>query len=321
MDLEEMSLALFVIYALIAIAVATPIHDCGVLDQPFTTYELVNDIAINNLSYGFVCFNIKGNGITLDGNGFQLSSASGEMLPAVGVQYSGTGNTVTNLRVSNFRTGIHANGKFGKVHGNTITRAVSGIDVTATNNDISNNIIRNFNSDSESASGIYVYFPAIVPVDSSVKITNNVISDIQGDSFVLGVSVYYATSVNIANNQIFNLHGGISNEEISIIDGEATLVDNVFTASEGYATTATTVLLSALAVAASFVYFRSSSAPSSAFPASSSAFPAPVPIFKELSAEKQKEIEKEMMKQEGTGLPFKRHALSFAVGSSPGMGR
>lgn len=307
-----MSPALFVLYAIIAVAASThiTINDCGVLDQPFATYKLANDIASSNLSYGFVCLNIRGNGIVLDGNGFQLSSASGEMLPAVGVQYSGTGNTVTNLRVTNFRTGIHANGKHGKVHRNTITKAINGIDVTASHNDISHNIIRDFNSTSEATSGIYVYFPAIVPVASSINITDNVISNIQGDSFVLGVSVYYATSVYIANNQIFNLHGGISNEEISIINGDAKLVDNVFT-SEGYAPIVTTALLSALALVASLIYFRSSS---------SSSLPAPIPFEKE--SEMKKAEEKELYEKDGADTVRLRRqkTLSFSAGSSPGMG-
>lgn len=248
--------ALFVIYAIIAAVTATPIyvHECGILDSPLATYALANDIKISNLSYGHVCLDIKGNGITLDGNGFQLSSASGLLLPGTGVQYSGTGATVTNLRVSHLRTAIHANAKFGKVHSNTITRAVNGIDVTATNNEIYNNIIKDFEA-ADSASGIYVYFPAMSPVDSSISITNNIISDIQGENFVLGISVYYATSVYIAHNQIYNLQAVLS-EEISVINGQAKLVDNVFAPTDVVEYSTATLLVSGLALLASIFYYH-----------------------------------------------------------------
>ena len=89
--------------------------ECGVLATPFSTYQLTNDIAVRDTSYGYVCFDIlynkemftsvgvvrvrgysnknlidediTGHGITLDGNGFELSSASEKMLHATGVQY------------------------------------------------------------------------------------------------------------------------------------------------------------------------------------------------------------------------------------------
>jgi len=290
--------ALFVIYAIIAAVTATPIdvQECGVLDSPLATYRLVNDIMISNLSYGYVCLNIKGNGITLDGNGFQLSSVSGSLLPGTGVQFSGPGTTVTNLRVSNLRTAIHANAKFGKVHRNTITRAVNGIDVTATHNDISNNIIKEFVAE-EATSGIYVYFPAIVPIDSSISITNNIISDIQGDTFALGISVYYAKKVNIANNQIFNLRGLVS-DEISIINGDAQLVDNILSPPTPkvveYSTT--TMVVSGLALLASVLYYHlsyTSSPASSSSPSSSSSIsPSSIPSSSSVNqtVEKKEEI-------------------------------
>jgi len=310
-----MSPALFVIYLIVATVAATPIYECGVLDQPFATYTLANDIAVSNLSYGSACFDIKGNGITLDGNGFEVYATSSEVLPATGVQYSGTGATVSNLRVSNFRTGILANGKFGKVHHNTITRAVNGIDVTASNNDVSNNIIRDFNAKSESTSGIYVYFPAIIPVESGITITNNVISNIQGDNFVLGISVYYATSVYIAHNQIFDLRGEVSAEEISVISGKAELVDNIFS-SNGYIPTAATLLVSALALIASLAYFRSSS--------SSPVDISPAPV-QDMTNEKdeetrKKEKEQDFLAQDGADqLKLRKNTLSFSLKSSPGM--
>lgn len=287
-----MYLALFVIYTIIAAVAATPIEvkECGVLDSPLATYKLANDILISNLSYGFVCLNIRGNGITLDGNGFLLSSEDGSLLSGTGVQYSGTGATVTNLRVSNLRTGIHANAKFGKVHRNTITRAVNGIDITATHNDIYNNIIKEFISD-EATSGIYVYFPAIAPIDSSISITNNIISDIQGDTFALGISVYYATSVLIARNEISNIKA-LLGDDISIINGDATLVDNILSAPSSnvveYSTA--TMVVSGLALLASVLYYHLSytSSPTPT-PSSSSSSISASPVSS--SVEKKEEIE------------------------------
>jgi len=349
-----MYLALFVIYAAISVATATPIlvQDCGVLDAPFATYYLANDIPISNLSYGFVCLNIKGNGITLDGNGHRMYSASGELLSAVGVQYTGTGATVTNLNIAGLRTGIHANAKFGKVHKNTISHAVNGIDVTAPNNEISNNIIRDFEA-SEASSGIYVYFPAVDPVESSISITNNIISNIKGESFVLGISVYYATAVYIAYNQIFDLHGAISNEEISVINGEAKLIHNVF-ASPSQDSTAAMVLSGVTLVASLLYYFYSTSSISS--PPTIVISPVTKPEEKinlnneddeeeekqeqekdnesesenennneeEIIMMKKKMEEKEeamMMMNDGADvIKLIRRPLSFSIGTSPGMG-
>jgi len=259
-----MYLSLFVTLVLLyAVYAASPIlvSECGTLNISRSTYRLAQDIVVRNTSYGYVCFDITGDEITLDGNGFELSSAYNRMLHATGVQYSGKGIVVANLRVANMRTGIYAKGKFGEVSNNTITRAVNGIDVSATNNKIQNNIVGQFHAH-ESTAGIYVFFPAIAPVDSFINITNNVISDIYGDSFALGISVYYATSVFIANNFVFNLRGGVSSEEISVIHGKIESVGNSFNpppAPEGSYTQAMTALGSLFALVASFIYSRSSS--------------------------------------------------------------
>eukprot|EP00026_Physarum_polycephalum_P009783 Phypoly_transcript_09919.p1 GENE.Phypoly_transcript_09919~~Phypoly_transcript_09919.p1 ORF type:complete len:325 (+),score=75.94 Phypoly_transcript_09919:162-1136(+) len=287
-----MYLSLFVILVLLSIVIATSpilVAECGTLNIPHSTYKLAHDIIVRNTTYGFVCFDITGDEIMLDGNGFELSSASNKMLHATGVRYSGRGTVVANLRVANMRTGIHAKGKFGEVFNNTITRAINGIDVSAANNRIQNNIVGQFEA-YEATAGIYVYFPAIAPVDSFINITNNVISDIQGDSFALGISVYYATSVFIANNFIFNLRGGISSEEISVIHGKIDSVDNSFSpplTPEGSYTQAITTLASLFALVASFVYYRSSS-PS---------LPPPSERSKEIQKE-EKEDEKEKEEKE-----------------------
>lgn len=75
--------------------------------------------------------------------------------------------TVQNLQISNIRTGIRAKGEHGKVQRNTISGAVSGIDVSAAHNDISYNTISGSNI-GETSSGIYVFFPSVVPAPAYV---------------------------------------------------------------------------------------------------------------------------------------------------------
>lgn len=322
--------SLFVIFVLLSVAFATTpilVSECGTLANPHSTYTLAKDIAVRNTTYGYVCFDITGNGITLNGNGFQVSSASNKMLSATGVQYSGTGVVVTNMRISNFRTGIHAKGIYGEVYDNTITQGINGIDVSATNNRIHHNKIGQFEAP-ESAAGIYVYFPAIAPVDSYINITNNVISDLKGDTFALGVAVYYATSVSVAYNTIYNLHGGLSTQEISVIQGKIDSLNNTFSAPEQEAsyTQAITILASLFALVASYVFFRASTV------SLSSTTPAPVPLFKETEdvsedefdekeqemteEEKLKEKEREKFEKDEYS-PNTRKAMSFSLGSSP----
>lgn len=327
--------SVFVIFVLLSVAFATTpilVTECGTLAVPYSTYTLANDIAVRNTTFGYVCFDILGTGIVLNGNGFKLSSASDTMLPATGVRYSGAGAVVTNMQISNLRTGIHAKGTYGEVCNNTISHAINGIDVSATHNKIHHNIIGQFEAD-ESASGIYVYFPAIAPVDSYINITNNIISDIQGDVFALGISVYYATSVSVANNHIYNLRGGLSTQEISVIHGHIDSVANSFVApvEEGSYVQSITMLASVIALVASFVFFRSSSI--------SSASSTPVPVHVALDesedemedeieqereiteAERQKERDREMYggeKEEGEASmdSVSPRTMSFSLKSS-----
>lgn len=264
--------SLFVLFVLLSVAYShSPVlvSECGILNKPFTTYQLAQDIVVQNMTYAHVCFNIIGKGITLDGKGFGLSSATNTILQATGVQYSGENVVVRNLHITNMRTGIHAKGKYGEVYDNTITRAINGIDVSATNNNIRNNVISQFDASDESTAGIYVYFPATTEVDSFTKITNNVISDIRGDTFALGISVYYANAVVVANNVIFNLQGGVSSKEISVINGKIESFDNSFippTVEGGYMKVAATVA-SLFCLLASYIFFSSPS-PSSLPPTS-----------------------------------------------------
>lgn len=254
-------MSLFVFFVLLSVAFATslPVYECGTLRSSFTTYRLARNIAVENVSYGYVCFDIIGAGITLDGNGYELTSASNKLLYATGVQYSAENVVVKNMQISNMRTGILAKGKHGEVSNNTIRRGVNGIDVSATNNKITNNVIGEFEAD-ESTSGVYVYFPAIKQVESFIDITNNVISDISGDTFALGISVYYATSVSVANNFIYNIKGGLSGKEISVMSGKIEAHDNSFNPppSEGGYTQLITIFASAFTLLASVVFYYAS---------------------------------------------------------------
>eukprot|EP01111_Echinosteliopsis_oligospora_P001195 TRINITY_DN1169_c0_g1_i1.p1 TRINITY_DN1169_c0_g1~~TRINITY_DN1169_c0_g1_i1.p1 ORF type:complete len:262 (-),score=46.13 TRINITY_DN1169_c0_g1_i1:289-1074(-) len=201
------------------------VNSCRVLDKSGVTYKLSGDIEVS-ATPGFTCLDIIGHNIILDGNGHEISSSTLRPSSSFGIRFSGSHVTVKNMRVKNFYTGLLANGKHGKVHNNLITKASTGIDVTATHNDISFNVIRDF-VDVESPAGIYVYFPSITPVASDITISHNVISDISGETFVLGISLYYAKDVYIAQNSISNISGGFFNEAISInSDSEAKLVAN-----------------------------------------------------------------------------------------------
>jgi len=233
------------------------VSECSTLNVPFATYRLANNIEVNNSANdGFVCFDITSNGITLDGNGFEISPASHKHINAIGVQFSGKNVIVTNLQIANLRTGIHAKGTYGQVTRNIITGTVNGIDVSAPHNEISHNTIKGAGS-ADVSSGIYVYFPSMVPTAAHVSITNNVISNIQGEDFAIGISVYYATAVNIAYNRIFNLQGGFA-KEISVIGGEAEVKGNVFRAATEEGTSfplLTTILLSCAAILVSALWF------------------------------------------------------------------
>lgn len=314
-----MSLSLFVTFVLLVVNANSQIliSECGILDTPFATYKLANDIVVRNKNYGYACLDITADGIALDGNGFELSSAS-TMLHAVGVQYSGVGTVVANMRISNIRTGIHAKGEYGEVFNNTITRAINGIDVSATHNIIQRNVIGQFEA-YESTAGIYVYFPAIVPIDSYINITNNVISDIQGDTWALGISVYYATSVFIAQNTIFNLRGGISSQEIAVIHGKVDATDNSFSSPAGGSyTQAVTVLASLFTVILSFVFYRSSSL--SVSPTTPKDLSLPEKEVDESEKETEEELEKERQREEyemdGADVVVKPK-MSISLGSSP----
>jgi len=256
--MEKMFVAVTVLL-LIATACATPqapilVSECATLSVPFATYKLANNVVVNNSVDKFVCFDITSNGITLDGNGYGISTLSQTYTDAIGVQYEGANVTVTNLQISYLKTGILAKGKYGTVTRNIITETVNGIDVSATHNDVSYNTIRG-SSAAGLSSGIYVYFPSVSPTAAHVTITNNVISDIQAEDFALGISVYYATAVNIAYNRIFNLRGEFS-KEISIIGGEAEIKGNVFGAVPIEAPSfSSAILLSCAAVLVSALWF------------------------------------------------------------------
>jgi len=328
-----MYLSLFVIFVLLSVANSTPIlvSECGKLNNSFTTYHFAHDIVVSDTSYGFVCLDITGEGITLDGRGFELAPASKKMLHATGVQSSGESAIVTNIHITNMRTGILAKGKYGEIFNNTITHAINGIDVSATHNRIQNNIIGQFEA-YESTAGIYVYFPAIAPVDSFINITNNVISDIKGDSFALGISVYYATSVFIAHNFIFNLQGGISSQEISVINGLVDSVGNSFNppTSDGTYTQLITVLASLFALLASLVYYQSSSLSLSPTPVS---LPQPTPVCESEKEREEKKKEKEKDEKEKEkdekereredfeldGADVVKTTMSISLGSSPNV--
>lgn len=314
-----MYLYFIALYIFVAYATATVLlYECGTLDVPSATYKLAQDIHVNNSDFGYVCFDIKGGYVTLDGNGFELSS--NKLIPAIGIQYTAERVTVKNMRITNLRTGIRASGKFGEVLNNTITRGVNGIDVCATNNQISGNFIGNFDAD-EATAGIYVYFPALAPVDSSINITNNVISDIRGDSFAMGISVYYATSVFIANNHIYNLWGGVLKEEISVMHGKMYALDNSFEAPILSGNLSTPELLvSLVALLATFIVSRSGSG----------AQPKEMKKKDEVKEEEEKEEEEEKSEKEKKKEEEEEFEmdgadvigpLSFSVGTSPvGLG-
>lgn len=292
---------LYLLFAAVCVISASPIlvYKCATLDSPLATYQLARDVVMNNsVSAGAVCFDIVSNGITLDGNGFKISATSNTPLDAIAVQYSGLNATVKNLQIINIKTGIDAKGKFGKIEHNTIMQVSNGIDVSATHNEISDNVIRGLHT-SDTSSGIYVYFPSTAPTDAFIRITNNVISEIQGDDFAIGISVYYANSVFLERNRIFNLRGA-NIKEISVIGGDVELKGNVFgahPAEESFPITSA-ILLSLAAVMASATWF----------------FSAPAPTTPFLQG---KYAEKEEARAKAQGEKKDRRALSFSVGSSP----
>jgi hypothetical protein len=312
----------------VAYAISPPIllHECGTLNISFATYKLAQDISVQNSNFGYACFDITGPFVTLDGNGFKLSSP--ELLPGTGVHYTVEGVKIKNMHITNMRTGIRASGKFGEVYDNTITNGVNGIDVCATHTIVSGNIIGNFDANEESTAGIYVYFPALEPIDSSINITNNVISNIRGDSFVTGISVYYATSVHISYNQIFNLWGGILREEISVMHGNAHVSDNSFTEPSVESTLSTSeLLLSILALAATFFISRSTYGRESDIKNVADKMKETELEEKEVdkkgrkfTEEERKEKEKEEVEMDGAD-EIRKSRLSFSLRSSPvGLG-
>jgi len=255
---------------------------------------------------GSACFDIVEDGITLDGNGFKISA--NEPVDATAVKSSGLYANIRNLNINNFKIGIHSSGQYSKIQHNTITQTSDGINVSATHTEVSYNAIKGIATTGTSAA-IYVYFPSTTPVDAFMSITNNVISNIQGTDFALGIAVYYAKAVFVAHNTISDLKGALA-QEISVIGGEADIKDNVFTASvEEIASTFPVigaVLLSCALVLASATWFFTPSTKSAAHNV------VPFPEEKEESEEKRKEREQ----AEANGEQPKR-PLSFAVGSSP----
>jgi len=204
------------------------LFECGNLDTPFSTYRLGNDIVLNkDVGDNFVCFNIPAEGVTLDGNGFGILSR--DVLAAIGVQYTGANVTVQNMHLSGLRVGVSAKGMFGKVEHNVIEKSGTGIEVSSAYNQISNNNIHGLHEDS--SAGIYVFFPPLEPVESHIEIMSNIIHDIHGDLFALGISVYYATAVKAMYNYVYDLDGAYS-KEIYAVGGEVEIKGNVFSAPD-----------------------------------------------------------------------------------------
>jgi len=123
----------------------TNISTCQTLDIPGETYVLTSDITTSG-----DCLLITADGITLDGNGYNITGDG----TGIGVDIiSSTGVTVKNLNVSNFNFGIY----IGSSNGNTITNnTISNITQYALNLYGSSNNLVSSNYISFSDNGIHI---------------------------------------------------------------------------------------------------------------------------------------------------------------------
>ncbi|MFC1951857.1 nitrous oxide reductase family maturation protein NosD [Chloroflexota bacterium] len=163
----------------IAMAVDTiPVTGPGTLDVPGATYVLQNDI------YGQLF--IRGENITLDGNGFSVIAGENSV---VGVSIFGnSGITIKNLNVRYGTYGIYVRGSNNIITGNTIFGSQIGIyNVRMDNNAITNNNI------SDCQAGIYVN------MSDYNSITGNTLSDNSR-----GVYMRYSKNTDVYNNNFIN---------------------------------------------------------------------------------------------------------------------
>ncbi len=192
----------------------TSLSRCDTLDIPGETYVLNYDLTSSE-----VCFKIIADGITLDGNGYTITSLiTSEQFQNIGVDVSGTtGVTVKNLKISDFRMGITVTASDTSLINNFITNADTGIY-------ISNSCVVTLtrNTANSGTDGI------VITYSSGVTLTRNTANDNLDD----GINISNSHGTVLTGNTA-GISEGQSNRGISINgSNDNFLIENTVSGNE-----------------------------------------------------------------------------------------
>ncbi len=205
----------------------TPTTDCGFINSNFQLRNNVNSISEN-------CFIINASGVTLDGNGFNVTSNMvGSNIYRKGSAVNNTGFSnviIKNLNIYNFSTGIFLNSTMNNIiENNFFNDSIYNYSIYAENStqlNISNNNFFTPDWGNGAAGSLNSKSIFLLYVNNSL-IQNNIIR--RSSAFSDTISIYHSSYNNITNNNITTsiISGGVTRSAIAVI-GNTTRLPNKF---------------------------------------------------------------------------------------------
>ncbi|MFA5108722.1 MAG: right-handed parallel beta-helix repeat-containing protein [Candidatus Micrarchaeia archaeon] len=141
-------------YAIAQVVPPTPTYvnlsDCAVLNQTNMTYHLVQNISTN----AYVCFDIRANNVTLEGNGFEVQGNNPNTYSIAVYSGSVSKPNVKNISIRGYDYGVYLNGtNNANVMNSNVATRLSAVSLKyGTDNKVESNVLY-----SSERSAIYVY--------------------------------------------------------------------------------------------------------------------------------------------------------------------
>ena len=198
------------------------ITGCGTLSVKNGVY-----ILMKNISTTGSCFNIRADGITLDGKGYTITGDKGTLDNGIPTTARDS-LTIKNLRIRNFYHGIFLSRLTNSVISNVDIRNNTGygISMTGYDNIVENSYIGDSIDNSDDEYGIYIQNADYIGGSFNNVIRNNIVTK----NTDVGIYINGGTSLVVSDNDItYNgksgyLDGGVlissSAQNISIIDND-----------------------------------------------------------------------------------------------------